>query len=170
MAKKKLKMPWRLTRDQAAAVAAAIAYLSRTPFPEGAKTRIRYVIRRLRDVLILGGWRLDEVTWELRPAESLGALEAKRKAKWYAIPFEEFREKVESYWKKVWKKLKENEDWFRNLWEAEADEYEFYELARHIVPNLDFETFDKGWQYRLVLHPDYKQALIEFFNILIGWW
>ena len=66
MAKKKVKRPWALNRDQAAAVAAAIAYLSKTPFPEGAKTRIRYVIRRLRDVLILGGWRLDEVTWELR--------------------------------------------------------------------------------------------------------
>lgn len=63
--RKALKMPWQLTRDQAAAIAAALSYLEKTPFPEGAKTRIRYVVRKLREVLLLGGWHLDEVTWKL---------------------------------------------------------------------------------------------------------
>ncbi len=56
---------------------------------------------------------------------------------------------------------------FRNLWESNEDIYEFYNLAREIK-EISFRDFDKGWQYRVVLHPQFKVAVTEFKNILIG--
>lgn len=40
-------------------------------------------------------------------------------------------------------------DWahFRYLWENNASEYGYYEMAK---PYLSFEEFDKGCQYRIV--------------------
>jgi len=70
----------------------------------------------------------------------------------------------------VEEKLNQNEDWFKNLWENQADQYEFHKLAVEIKPSLSFSEFEKGWQYRTVLHPSYKQARIEFINILFGWY
>lgn len=32
------------------------------------------------------------------------------------------------------------------------------------------KKFDEGWQYRTVLHKDYKIARDEFFNLCFGWW
>ena len=58
--------------------------------------------------------------------------------------------------------------WFRNLWEANADEYEFFELARAINPGMTFPEFDLGWQHCVVLHPDLSQAVREFTIVLFG--
>ena len=60
--------------------------------------------------------------------------------------------------------------WFRNLWEQDDSEYEFYKLAKEMKPDITFSEFDKGWQYRLVLHPNYKEAKSEFLNVLWGWY
>jgi len=32
------------------------------------------------------------------------------------------------------------------------------------------KTWDEAWQFRTVLHPDYKQARIEFVNAVLGWY
>ena len=72
--------------------------------------------------------------------------------------------------------IDENEDWFKNLWEAGADEYEFLELAKVVyqkayggVPSTD-DKFHEGWQFRTVLNENYNQAKHEFANLIIGWW
>lgn len=55
---------------------------------------------------------------------------------------------------------------FRNLWEANSNQYEFYELAKRINPNITFNEFEHGWQYRTVLHTKLSIAKDEFLNIL----
>lgn len=65
--------------------------------------------------------------------------------------------------------------WFRNLWETNADRYEFYKLANEICraafgTSMDKKTWDEAWQFRTVLHPNYKQARIEFVNAVLGWY
>jgi hypothetical protein len=56
----------------------------------------------------------------------------------------------------------------KNLWNANANQYEFYELAKRINPDITFQQFDKGWQYRTVLDPKLSIAREEFLNILNG--
>ncbi|MEW6227269.1 MAG: hypothetical protein AB1700_04135 [Bacillota bacterium] len=63
---------------------------------------------------------------------------------------------------------------FRDLWEADADQYEFYKLADEIHRKafgspLSLSEWDRAWQWRVVLHPDYKQAKVEFVNAVLGW-
>ena len=58
--------------------------------------------------------------------------------------------------------------YFRNLWERNANQYEFYELATEIRPGITFREFDRGWQWRTVLHPKISVAKIELLNILNG--
>lgn len=65
--------------------------------------------------------------------------------------------------------------WFKNLWEANADQYEFYELANEIHCKvfgspLSFSKWEEAWQYRSILSSNYKQAKIEFINALVGWY
>jgi hypothetical protein len=60
-------------------------------------------------------------------------------------------------------------DWFKHLWTQSANQYAYFELAKSVKPDLTFDKWDYGWQYRTVNHPDYEQAQIEFINILIGW-
>lgn len=57
---------------------------------------------------------------------------------------------------------------FKNLWTANSNQYDFYELAKRINPNITFQQFDKGWQYRTVLDPKLSIAREEFLNILNG--
>ena len=78
---------------------------------------------------------------------------------------------------RIVKSIEKNNDWFRSLWEDCADEYDFYELAQIIsdecggLPAVkDFNLFDKGWQYRTILHENYKEAKNEFANLLFGFW
>ena len=64
---------------------------------------------------------------------------------------------------------------WKSLWYKIADEYEWYELYTEVCNKLDieaksFEQFDYGWQYRLLNHPNYKQAKIEFANLVAGWY
>jgi hypothetical protein len=64
--------------------------------------------------------------------------------------------------------------WFRNLWDANADRYEFFKLADEIHrkafgSSLSLSKWDKAWQWRTVLHPDYKQARAEFVSAVLGW-
>ena len=68
------------------------------------------------------------------------------------------------------KRLEKREYWFRNLWENNADLYEFYKLAKAICKDIEFEEFYEAWQFRTVLHEDYEQAKVEFINLLAGWW
>ncbi|MHB8281313.1 MAG: hypothetical protein ACYDDE_00745 [bacterium] len=67
----------------------------------------------------------------------------------------------------MFKKLKNKVDWknFKALWQDNADEYEFYNLIKHLI---DFKSFDKGWQYRTVLNSNFKEAKNELMNILTG--
>jgi len=67
-------------------------------------------------------------------------------------------------------KLNQNNDWFKNLWEANANQYRFYKLAKEIKPDMTFMEFEKGWQYRQVLNTSYTKAKTEFINILFGWY
>jgi hypothetical protein len=41
----------------------------------------------------------------------------------------------------------EQSDWFDNLWENEADVYEFYELAEDIEPTVNKNEFLRNWQW-----------------------
>ena len=78
---------------------------------------------------------------------------------------------------RIERSIEKNEDWFRNLWENCANEYDFYEFAQAIsnecggLPAVEnFKLFDKGWQYRTVLHEDYKEAKNQFANLILGFW
>jgi len=73
--------------------------------------------------------------------------------------------------KKAYQGIHKAVDWehFRNLWENNADLYEFYELAQKTT-GITFEQFNKAWQYRTVLCEDYDQAKDEFINLLLGWY
>ena len=78
---------------------------------------------------------------------------------------------------RIVKLIEKNDDWFRNLWENCANEYDFYELAQAIsnecggLPVVEnFKLFDKGWQYRTVLIEDYEDAKNEFANLILGFW
>jgi hypothetical protein len=80
-------------------------------------------------------------------------------------------------WHKVFRRLK-NGYWrsrFRRLWERCATEGEFYELANelHLTcygEELTRERWAKAWQYRLILHPDFDEAINEFANAVIGFY
>lgn len=85
----------------------------------------------------------------------------------------EFCNKLENKYKKIEKAI----DWkrFKELWKNDANMYEFYEFANEIHKKvfgkgIDLKQFEKGWSYRVVLHPDYKQAKIEFINLILGWY
>ena len=78
---------------------------------------------------------------------------------------------------RIERSIEKNDDWFRNLWENCANEYDFYELAQAIsnecggLPVVEnFKLFDKGWQYRTVLIEDYEDAKNEFANLILGFW
>jgi hypothetical protein len=63
-------------------------------------------------------------------------------------------------------KNKQNRLWFRDLWETNSNEYDFFELAISIDKTLTWEEFDKGWQYRTVLNFNFNIAVEEFIQIL----
>jgi hypothetical protein len=80
-------------------------------------------------------------------------------------------------WRKVFRRLR-NSHWcsrFRQLWEHSASEDQFYELANelHLTcygEELPRERWSEAWQFRLILHPDFNQAIIEFANAIIGFY
>jgi hypothetical protein len=61
-----------------------------------------------------------------------------------------------------------NKRLFRQLWEENANEYDFYSFALKIDSNITWEDFDYGWQYRIVLAQNFKDAIQEFTQILFG--
>ena len=76
---------------------------------------------------------------------------------------------------KVEKALDENLDWFVNLYDAVADEYDWFELAKELYRaafgrELDWDRFNTGWQFRTVNCEDFNQAKIELIDIILGWW
>jgi hypothetical protein len=81
-----------------------------------------------------------------------------------------FYNSIEMYSKDLKIKLKNNEEWFKNLWDNNATRYEFFELARVICPGIDEQKLEDGWQYRIVLHPDYEESKCEFLDLLMGWY
>ncbi|SMB96764.1 hypothetical protein SAMN00808754_1637 [Thermanaeromonas toyohensis ToBE] len=65
--------------------------------------------------------------------------------------------------------------WFRGLWEADGDVYDFYPLAREISwkvcgRDLSLMQWEKAWQYRTVLANELKVAREEFANAVVGWY
>lgn len=65
--------------------------------------------------------------------------------------------------------------WFRNLWITNADQHEFYKLADEICraafgASMSKKMWDDAWQFRTILHPDYRQARTEFANAVLGWY
>jgi hypothetical protein len=61
------------------------------------------------------------------------------------------------------------------LWERCATEGEFYELADELYftcygEKLSRERWAKAWQYRLILHSDFDEAINEFANAVIGFY
>jgi hypothetical protein len=80
-------------------------------------------------------------------------------------------------WHKVFRRLK-NRYWrsrFQRLWNCCATENEFYALADELHRTcfgkaLPRERWAKAWQYRLILHPDFSEAIREFANAIIGFY
>jgi hypothetical protein len=60
------------------------------------------------------------------------------------------------------------QQYFRNLWERNANQYDFYELAIEMRPDITFQEFWHGWQYRTVLHPKISEGKKELLSILNG--
>lgn len=58
--------------------------------------------------------------------------------------------------------------WFNNLWESNANEYDFFELAKAIIPSITFNYFDRGWQYTTILNKDKNYAWNEFQIAIYG--
>ena len=64
---------------------------------------------------------------------------------------------------------------FKDLWENN-DYQGLFKLCNKIrteqmgLEPYTEDKFDKGWQYRTVLNSDYKVALEEFVNLIMGWW
>ena len=63
---------------------------------------------------------------------------------------------------------KEHRSQFRKLWKDNATRYDFYDLARKIKPDLSWDEFNWGWQWRTILHSSYAQARREFIMVLNG--
>ena len=61
-----------------------------------------------------------------------------------------------------------NRAWFRNLWQSNATEPEFYALAARLNPALTRQEFDHDWQFAVVRHPRYAVAVQEFTQLLFG--
>lgn len=86
-------------------------------------------------------------------------------------------EHIVSILKETYRNIERNLDrkWFKNLWENNGNIYDFYELAKDVYyktfkKELSFEDWDKAWQYRTILHENYKVALNEFINALMGFY
>jgi len=63
---------------------------------------------------------------------------------------------------------KEYYDWFDNLWDNNADMYEWYELAHTINPDLSFREWEHAWQYLNIDNPVKNQARKEFMMGALG--
>lgn len=61
-------------------------------------------------------------------------------------------------------------DWFKHLWLNQANEYQYFELAQTVRGNFTYQLWDRAWVNRLINHPEYKQARIEFINAILGWY
>jgi hypothetical protein len=90
---------------------------------------------------------------------------------------DEFLRAICREWNKVFQKLRSSywRNQFRKLWASNATESEFYELAAkiHLVcygKKLSRERWAKAWQYRLILHPDFSEAIREFAKAIIGFY
>ncbi len=64
---------------------------------------------------------------------------------------------------------------FKALWDRNASRQEFFECCNKVrtardLPLYTRAKFDEGWQYRTVLHQNYRTAREEFFNLCFGWW
>jgi len=57
---------------------------------------------------------------------------------------------------------------FKELWNRNASEYEFYDLAKKVDKRLSFNKFDYGWQYTTVKNDIYKVAIQEFLIAING--
>jgi hypothetical protein len=80
-------------------------------------------------------------------------------------------------WDKVFRRLRHSywRSRFKALWERCATEGEFYELANELHrcaygEELSHQQWSKAWQYRVILHEDFNQAILEFANAVIGWY
>lgn len=65
--------------------------------------------------------------------------------------------------------------WFKALWEANENVYDFYPLAQEISRkvcgrDLSLMQWERAWQYRTVLADELKVAREEFANAVVGWY
>ncbi len=60
--------------------------------------------------------------------------------------------------------------WFDNLWTNNAPEEKWLKLAQEIEPKMTAAQWAIAWQWRVILHEDYDQAILEFVNALVGWY
>jgi hypothetical protein len=104
----------------------------------------------------------------------------KKKVKWIVYTIkdaESFTRAICEQWDKVFRRLRHSywRSRFKALWERCATEGEFYELANELYrcaygEELPRQKWSKAWQYRVILHEDCDQAVIEFANAIIGWY
>lgn len=64
-------------------------------------------------------------------------------------------------------------EWFDSLWENNANQYKFYELANALHEEvfgelLEFSRWEHAWQYCAVWHEDEKEAKQELIRALLG--
>ena len=72
-------------------------------------------------------------------------------------------------WRVITKK--KNYQWFRNLWDADADAKKFFELYSKERKELGLDAeeahFDKLWQYHMVLNQNLEISLSEWAEMLV---
>ena len=75
----------------------------------------------------------------------------------------------------LWKTIRkrENYNWFKNLWNKDANLYEFYELYKKVRADMggephDFDYFDNLWQHYNLLSSKITQALNEWVELLVN--
>ena len=67
---------------------------------------------------------------------------------------------------KMIKNFKINWRVFKELWNRNADQYDFYKHLR-LDRFITKEEWDRAWQYRLILHPNYQAARSDLLDALI---
>ena len=92
----------------------------------------------------------------------------------------DFSNELHNAYDEIWKLLENNNgycgwEWFKNLWDNNDDEETFYNdfikpYFKDTKWEKSFSQWDEAWQYRTILHEDYKQAKIELVNAILGWY
>ena len=75
----------------------------------------------------------------------------------------------EELWRAI--RRRKNYQWFKNLWDSNAESKKFFELYCEVRKELGLEAdemhFEKMWQYHSVLHESLKVSLSEWAELLV---